>query len=96
MRTPTETAELEAEKVKVGYVDPPTDLVPAKGPDEEPAAWTRLYDWFEINTDNANSSVLIFFASKAECSIGEAYIYTESWAKRRVWTDEDGEYMSFN
>jgi hypothetical protein len=96
MRTPAETAELEAERVNIGYRDPPDGLVPAKGPDEEPAAWERLRGWFEGNTKNADRAILVFFASKAKCSIGQAYIYTDNWAKRRVWTDEDGEYMSFN
>ncbi len=96
MRTAEETFDLETEKEEVGYRDPPTDLVPAKGPDEDSGAWDRLHAWFEGNTEDANDSILIFFASKVGCSLGEAYIYTDGWAKRRASVDDDGNYLSYN
>ena len=96
MRTPSETAALSAEKARIAYVDPPSDLVPAKGPDEDGAAWDRLHDWFDAHTSNASAAILCFFAEKAQCSLGMAYIYTDGWGKRRTWTDDEGNYLSFN
>jgi hypothetical protein len=96
MRTPSETAALAAEKYRIAYVEPPADLVPKKGPDYDGAAWDKLHAWFEDNTSDANQAILCFFAEKAECSIGMAYIYTDGWGKRRANTDEDGVYWSYN
>lgn len=96
MRTDDETAALQTEKDKVGYRDPPTDLVPAKGPDYNSGAWDRLHAWFESNTKDANNSILIFFALKTGLSLGEAYVYTDGWAKRRASVDDDGNYLSYN
>ena len=45
---------------------------------------------------NANDAILVFFANRVGCSIGEAYVYTDGWAKRRNATDEDGKYWSYN
>ncbi len=71
-------------------------LVPLKGPDEDGSAWDRLYSWFEEHTQSAADAILVFFALRAGCSLGMAYIHTDNWAKRRANTDEDGVYWSYN
>ena len=96
MRTPAENADLVAKKSEIGYVDPPDDLVPAKGPDEEPVAWNRLFEYFEDCTENAYDAILVFFVEKANVSLGEAYIYTDGWVKHRVQVDDEGNYISYN
>lgn len=96
MRTPAETADLNAEKVRIGYVEPPEDLVPTKGPDEQPGAWDQLYEYFDNCTANAYDAVLIFFAEKANVSLGQAYIYTDGWVKHRVQVDDEGNYINYN
>ncbi len=96
MRTPAETAALEAEKAQIGYVDPPAELVPAKGPDYDSDAWDRLHAWFEENTKSPDDAVLVFFGEKTGRSLGDAYIFTDGWAKRRSQVDDDGHYVSYN
>ena len=96
MRTPAQFVELRSKKAAIGYVDPPADLVPKSGPYDCPAKWDVLCDWFDEHTTNGMDAVLCFFADRCNCSIGEAYVATDGWGKRRVWRDDDGVPMSFN
>jgi len=97
MRTPTESAALDAEKARIAYVDPPADLVPSKDLyDDRMGGWDRLLAWFEDNTKDEFSAILVFLAEKRGWTIPQAYIYTDSWVKHRTQLDDDGNYMSFN
>jgi hypothetical protein len=95
-RTPEQTAELVELAHRCNFRSPPDDLIPSRGPGEDPRAWDRLWDYFDEHCANANDAILVFFANRVGCSIGEAYIHTDGWAKRRNATDEDGRYWSYN
>ena len=94
--TSEQAAEVEEYARRCGYVEPPEELVPERGPSVDGGAWDRLHAWFEENTPNANDATLVFFAKRVGCSIGYAYEQTDSWGKRRLNTDEDGVYWSYN
>jgi hypothetical protein len=95
-RSAADIDAVKARKFKINYRHPPTELVPARGPDYDGAAWDRLSDWFEANTSNATDAILIFLSDKANVTLGHAYEITDGWAKRRTQTDEDGVYLSYN
>jgi hypothetical protein len=93
------TADVEAVenmKSEIHYRQPPTELVPARGPDYVGAAWDRLFEWFEENTNSANDAILVFISEKSNVTLSHAYEITDGWAKRRNQTDEDGVYLSYN
>jgi hypothetical protein len=87
---------VNARKSEINYRQPPTELVPARGPDYDGAAWDRLSDWFEKNTNSASDAILIFISEKSNVTLSHAYEITDGWAKRRNQTDEDGVYCSYN
>ena len=95
-RTPEQTAELDELARRCNFRWPPENLIPSRGPDEQPRAWDDLWSFFDDHCANANDAILCFFATRIGCSIGEAYVYTDGWAKRRNAIDEDGVYWSFN
>jgi|TARA_A100001391_G_scaffold86806_1_gene57184 hypothetical protein len=68
------------------YKAPPGDLEPAdrdlhRGDHE---AWRALSDWFEDNTHSWHSAMLVYLARLKGITIPQAYIYTDSWAKREI------------
>jgi hypothetical protein len=95
-RTTDETADLEEHRIRCGYREPPRELWPSKAPDLAGAEWNAVYDWFEANTDNAHDAILVFIADHAKVSIGEAYMASDGWAKRKFQVDDEGVYCSFN
>ena len=95
-RSAADIDAVEAKKSKISYRQPPTEIVPARGPDYDGAAWDRLSDWFEANTSSASDAILIFVSEKANVTLGHAYEITDGWAKRRNQTDDDGVYLSYN
>ena len=95
-RSAADIDAVNARKSKIDYRQPPTELVPARGPDYDGAAWDRLSDWFETNTSSATDAILIFLSEKANVTLGHAYEITDGWTKRRNQTDEDGVYVSHN
>ena len=95
-RTDEETAALAARAQRIGYRQPPAHLIPTKAPELTPKAWDDLWDYFDDHTSDANDAILVFFAMRVGCSIGEAYVHTDGYFKRRNATDEDGTYWSYN
>ena len=96
MRTPAETQALKAAAIECGYVSPPDDLIPTRGPYDGEEPWNRVYKWFEEHTKNASTAVLVLFALRAHCSLGVAYEQTDRWFKHRNMVDDDGNYCSYN
>ena len=80
---PDDKATLEGFRASSGYVEPPQDMWPTKGPDDDAEAWNALYEWFEDRCTSASDALSVFLADRIHCTIGEAYRITDSWAKRR-------------
>jgi hypothetical protein len=95
-RTPEQSAELDECARRCNYVEPPDHLVPSRGPGEDPKGWDALWEYFDDHCASANDAVLVFFASRFGCSIGEAYVHTDGYFKARNAVDEDGRYWSYN
>jgi len=97
MRTPADDAYLEETKTRIGYVDPPSTIVPIDGLYDDPVGWRLLHDWFESNAINGHDAVLVVLAERCNWSIPQAYMYSDSWGKRIVQpVDDEGYPMSFN
>jgi hypothetical protein len=76
-RSAADIDAVEARKSAINYRQPPTELVPARGPDDDGAAWDRPFDWFEANTSSAADAILIFLSEKANVTLGHAYQITD-------------------
>ncbi len=88
---------IEEVKTRIGYIDPPADLVPEKDIyDDRTGAWDRLLDWFEEHTSDKFDAILVFVAVRRGWTIPRAYIYTDGWVKHRTQVDDDGVYCSYN
>jgi hypothetical protein len=88
---------LEEVKARIGYVDPPDDLVPKKDLyDNRDGAWDRLLDWFEDHTKDKFDALLVVLAEQHGWTIPQAYVYSDGFVKRRVIVDDDGVYINYN
>jgi len=80
-RSAADIDAVNATKTEINYRQPPKELVPARGPDYDGAAWDRLFDWFEANTSSATDAILIFLSEKANVTLSHAYEITDGWAR---------------
>lgn len=83
-------------KARIGYVDPPAELVPAKSIYTDGPAWDRLLAWFEEHTSNKFDALLVILAERRGWTIPQAYMYTDNWVKVRTQVDDEGNYCSYN
>ncbi len=83
-------------KARIGYVDPPAELVPAKSIYADGPAWDRLLAWFEEHTSDKFDALLVILAEQHGWTIPQAYMYSDGFVKHRVIVDDDGCYINYN
>lgn len=83
VRSPDEEARIEDYRRVSGYRAPPMTLWPTRGPDLDPAAWDVLLDWLAAHTENPRAALLVYVTDRTQCTIGEAYVITDGFMKRR-------------
>lgn len=103
-RTSTDIAHTDAEAARIGYVDPPAEMIPVPVDGQldvysDWPTWNDLVDWFAEHTSSYDTAILILLSRFNDWPTGDAYIHTDTFMKsqaRRIDERDDPDaWMSY-
>lgn len=80
MRAAAEIASVDTKAERIGYVEPPADLVPT-GNIGEDDTWSRLAEWYHRQGINFDSAIQVYISRRFDEPPNQVYAMTDSWAK---------------
>ena len=95
-RTPDEIAQADLEARRVGYLPPPPQLEPRTHIHQGGRQWESLVDWFEQNTKDFDSAMLVYLSHRYDWPLSGAYIATDSFIKAQYRRFEERDHPDDN